>query len=139
LLAVLPLSVAQEGRALELITAQEAHLPDDPVGRSYGISIGPTIIVVSPAPAAGFIKSPFALRMRFQAHGGAPIDADSVLITYKKVPPIDLTQRVRTFITSEHIEVDNVQAPPGQHRIQVDLKDGRGHAASTEFTIKIRE
>ena len=128
-----------EVRALELITAQEARLPDDPEGMRYGVALGPAIIVLSPSPAAGFIRSPFALRIKFQSRGGAEIDADSVLLTYKKVPPIDLTQRVRSFITPERMEVDNVEAPPGQHRIRIDVKDNRGHTGFTELTIKIGE
>jgi hypothetical protein len=133
------LLLVQEGRAIELIRAQEAALPEDPVGRSYGISLGPTIIVVNPSPAAGFIRSPFQLKIRFQSYGGAEIDPDSILLTYKKIPPIDLTQRVRPFIRSEQISVDEVVVPPGQHRIQVDLKDSRGHTASTQFIIKISD
>jgi hypothetical protein len=128
-----------ESRAMELISAQEAGLPEDPSGRSYGISLGPAIIVLNPSPAAGFIRSPFQLKIRFQSYGGAEIGVDSILLTYKKVPPIDLTQRVRPFITSEQISIDNVEAPAGQHRIQVDLKDSRGHNASTQFIIKIRD
>ena len=42
-----------ESRAMELISAQEAGLPEDPSGRSYGISLGPAIIVLNPSPAAG--------------------------------------------------------------------------------------
>ena len=128
-----------EGRAFELITAQEARLPNDPEGMRYGVALGPAIIVVSPSPAAGFIRSPFSLKIRFQSHGGAAIDADSILLTYKKVPPIDLTQRVRAFITPEHLKIDHVEAPAGQHRIRVDVKDSRGHPGFTEFTVKIRE
>jgi hypothetical protein len=129
----------QQSQGLELITAQEARLPDDPRGRSYAVSLGPSIMVVSPSPAAGFIRSPFTLRIRFQSHGGAQIDLDSFLLTYKKVPPIDLTQRVRSFVTPEEVQIDNVEAPAGQHRIQVNLKDSRGHDAMTEFTVKIME
>src|ERR1700730_7117255 len=114
-----------ESRAMELISAQEAGLPEDPSGRSYGISLGPAIIVLNPSPAAGFIRSPFQLKIRFQSYGGAEIGVDSILLTYKKVPPIDLTQRVRPFITSE--------------QISIDLKDSRGHNASTQFIIKIRD
>ena len=132
-------TLAQESRALELISPEEAHLPDEPSALRYGVALGPTIIVLSPSPAAGFIRSPFALKIRFQSHGGAEIDVDSVLLTYKKVPPIDLTQRVRSFITPDQIQIDDVEAPAGQHRIRVDLKDSRGHTASTEFTIKIRD
>ena len=137
-LALVPL-FTQQSHGLELITAQEARLPEDPTGRTYAVSLGPTIIVVSPSPVAGFIRSPFTLKIRFQSHGGAQIDLDSFLLTYKKVPPIDLTQRVRSFVTPEQVQIDNVGAPAGQHRIGVKLKDSRGHEATTEFTIKIME
>jgi hypothetical protein len=126
-------------RALELISSQEARLPDDPGGTPRGISLGPVIIVVNPPPASGFLRSPFSLKIRFESFGGARIDPDSILVTYKKVPPIDLTQRVRSFITPEQIQIDSVEVPAGEHRIQVYLKDTRGHTASTEFFIKVRE
>src|SRR5436190_10876647 len=46
------LAFGHEGRALELITAQEARLPDDPEGIRYGVAVGPSIIVVSPSATA---------------------------------------------------------------------------------------
>jgi hypothetical protein len=52
------LAFGHESRALELITAQEARLPDDPEGIRYGVAVGPSIIVVSPS-AAGFSKTLF--------------------------------------------------------------------------------
>src|SRR5689334_14596912 len=85
------LPFAAQVHSLELITAEEARLPDHQ-NTSKGISRGPKIVVVNPAPTAGFIRSPFTLKIRFESFGGAKIDADSILLTYKKNPPIDLTQ-----------------------------------------------
>jgi hypothetical protein len=122
--------------AVQLISEPEAKLPDDDT-RSRGISRGPKILLISPAPKAGFIRSPFNLKLRFQSFGGAAIDLDSIVITYKKIPPIDLTQRVRTFLQSNGIDLDDAEAPPGEHRFRVDVKDSDGRAGTTEFTIKV--
>jgi hypothetical protein len=122
--------------AIQLITEQEAKLPDDDT-RSRGISRGPKILLISPAPHAGFIKSPFNLKIRFESFAGAMVDPDSIVITYKKMPPIDLTQRVKTFLQSNGINLDNAEVPPGEHRFRVDVKDSDGRPGSTEFTIRV--
>lgn len=124
--------------AVSLISAEEAAMPDDPV-KMRGISRGPKILLVNPAATAGMIRSPFNLRIRFESHGGARIDPDSILITYRKRPAIDLTQRMQTFIQPSGISVDSAEIPPGEHHIRVDVKDSDGQASSAEFTIKVEK
>jgi hypothetical protein len=66
------LAVAVDGAAaLVLITPQEAALPDA-VGAAHelgvrGVTRGPMMSVVSPAPDAGAVKSPLRLLLRFEA------------------------------------------------------------------------
>jgi hypothetical protein len=124
--------------ALSLITTDEAAMPDDPV-KMRGISRGPKITLVNPAATAGMIRSPFNLRIRFESHGGARIDPDSIVVTYRKRPAIDLTQRMQAFIAPTGISVDSAEIPPGEHHIRVDVKDTDGQASSTEFTITIEK
>ena len=82
------LSIVTAAGAFQLITEQEAALPDDLTGnRRGGPTRGPDIVFVSPKPEAGLLKSPLNLTIRFKAHGGARIDRDSVQITYKKFLP----------------------------------------------------
>jgi hypothetical protein len=124
--------------AMELITEAEARLPDDP-SQIRGLSRGPVVSLVNPAPTAGLIRTPFNLRVKFEAFGGARVDTDSVVVTYKKVPAIDLTQRIKSFIDTNGFNVVDVQVPPGEHRIRVDVADSGGRKGWTEFTIRVAQ
>jgi hypothetical protein len=122
--------------ALQLITESEAALPSDRA-HDRGILRGPTIVIVSPAPAAGTIRSPLSLRIRFEAHDGATIDVDTVLLTYMKKPAVDLTQRIRRFIAPTGINVEDAQVPPGTHTLRVNVSDSHGHISRTDFTFTV--
>jgi hypothetical protein len=122
--------------AFELIKETESALPADQV-RARGISRGPTLVIESPRPDAGMLTSPVKLKIKFDAHGGAAIDPDSVLLTYAKKPAIDLTERVRPYISASGIDAQGAEAPPGTHRIIVEVSDTRGHSSSVELTFSI--
>jgi len=122
--------------ALQLITESEAALPTDHA-RDRGILRGPTIVIVSPSPAAGSLRSPLNLKIKFQGHGGATIDVDSVLLTYVKKPAIDLTQRIQRFIAPTGIDVQNAEVPPGTHMLRVNVTDSDGRASRTDFTFTV--
>jgi hypothetical protein len=124
--------------ALELITATEAALPADPlIGHERGITRGPTVLIVSPPPGAGTIKSPLDLKVTFESHGGATVNLDSVLLTYLRRPAVDLTQRVRAFIASNGIEIKDAEVPPGTHTIRVSVSDSEGRNGSADLTFSV--
>jgi hypothetical protein len=122
--------------AMELITQEEAKLPDG-ISGSRGITLGPLIILVSPPAAAGMIKSPLNLKIKFESRGGVKVDEDSVVLTYQKNPPIDLTQRSRSFISIQGINIENATVPIGTHSIRVDVKDVQGRPNFLEFGFTI--
>src|SRR5262249_25032494 len=99
--------------AFELISEKEAALPGahDLQFERRGPTRRPDIGVVSPAQDSGLIKSPFSLRIRFRAYGGAKIDRDSIVATYEKEPLIDLTQRLAPYINSDGIDLADAEAP----------------------------
>jgi len=126
------------GRAFQLITEQEAAMPDDLLGmKRGGPTQGPEVVFVSPASEAGLMKSPLNLKIRFKAHGEAKIDSESVLITYRKLPPIDITQRVAPFIQADGIEIATAELPPGAHRFRIDVRDTDGRKATGFLLINI--
>jgi hypothetical protein len=133
------LALAGPAPALELITAGEAALPATPqLGlHERGITRGPTVVIVSPAPQAGAIKSPLSLKVRFESHGGSQINVETVLLTYMKDPRIDLTQRIRPFIAPTGIDVEDADVPPGTHTLQVNVKDSEGRLGWAEFTFHV--
>jgi hypothetical protein len=126
--------------AFELITAVEASLPSipAPVLELRGSPTRrPHIEVVSPPPGAGLMYSPIALKLRFEAFGGAKINPDSVLITYLKQPSVDLTQRLKPFITAGGIDIAQADVPPGIHQLWIELKDQQGHVGGGPLTFQI--
>ena len=130
--------LAQPAQALQLITASEAALPANPhLGRERGITRGPTVLIVSPAPEAGVMKSPLSLKIRFESHGGSQVDIETVLLTYMKEPEIDLTQRIKPFIAPDGIDVEDADVPPGTHTLLVSVKDSEGRPGSAEFTFSV--
>jgi hypothetical protein len=130
------LCIEQRANAFELITTNEAARPDDET-RSRGITRGPQIVVTSPPPTAGVIRSPFNLKIRFEGRGGVNVDPESVVISYKKKPLIDLTQRCAPFINAAGITINGATAPPGTHTIRVDVRDQQGRVSWSEFSFQI--
>jgi hypothetical protein len=124
--------------AFQLITEAEAALPADPGEmQQRGISRGPTLVVESPRAGAGTQTSPMSLKVKFEAHGGAAIDLDSVQLTYVKRSTIDLTKRIKPYIAASGIDAQDAEIPPGTHTIRVDVSDTRGHSSSIEFTFSV--
>jgi hypothetical protein len=142
---VLAISIAAAA-ALELITAEEAALPD-----ATGINVkrgvqtvtravtrGPKVLVVSPASEAT-LRSPLNLQLRFETHGGAVIEPRSVAMTYLKKPTINLTPRIYQFIKAGGIDLNNAELPPGTHYFRVDVEDNGGRLGSTTFALTVAE
>jgi hypothetical protein len=95
------------------------------------------VAAIYPSVKSGQIKSPFTLQLKFTSHGGAAIDLDSVIVTYMKVPAIDLTARVKPFVQSTGVNIPDAEVPPGSHRILISIKDddGRSGWADIKFNV----
>lgn len=120
-----------------LITAKEAALPPAAgVLATRGISRGPAIKVVSPAPDTA-VKSPFDLKLNFEARGGEKIDPNSIKVVYMKSPLVDLTPRLQSAITPSGINFQQAEVPPGEHTIRITVKDGTGRETNNTMTIVV--
>ena len=102
-----------------------------------GVTRAPKILVLSPAPDAGMVRSPLNLLLKFETYGGSVIEPRSVKMIYLKNPAINLTQRIGDLIKTSGIEVDNAQVPPGTHYIRVEVKDNAGRLGSTTFALSV--
>jgi hypothetical protein len=132
------LFAAGDACAFVLITAQEAELPDAVAAQQLdrrGVTRAPKILVLSPAPDAGVVRSP--LNLLFETYGGAAIDPFSVKVTYLKAPAINLTQRISNLVTSSGIEVHAAEVPAGTHHIRVEIKDNAGRVGSVVFPLTV--
>jgi len=125
--------------AAPLITAKEAALPPAAgVLATRGISRGPAIKMVSPEPEAA-VKSPFNLKLNFEARGGEKIDPNSVKVVYMKSPFVDLTSRLQSAITPTGIDFQQAEVPQGEHMLRVTVKDSAGRETNSTMTIVVNK
>ncbi len=119
-----------------LISASEAKLPNDSsvLGATRGITRGPTIRPELPSGTIAAGK-PFDFHILFQAHGGAKVDTASVRVTYLKSPHVDLTPRLKPYITAQGIDMSKAEIPAGVHELRVQVEDSDGHMGSTVVTL----
>jgi hypothetical protein len=122
-----------------LISEAEAKLPQaaDSGIATRGITRGPGIEVLSPAQGAENVKSPLALKVKFVARNNVAIDPASVKLTYIRTPAVDLTERVKPFLTKDGIDMAKADVPPGKHLLRIDVKDADGRTASSTFTLSV--
>lgn len=132
LVATLLSMTAHGALAGTLITEAEAALPGAAGNVTMrGVTRGPTIKMITP----GQIKSPFDLKVKFEAHGGATIEPGSVKVVYLKSPVVDITDRVKAFVTPDGIDMAKAEVPAGQHIIRFDVKDSDGRSGSTTVQL----
>lgn len=118
-----------------LITAAEAKLPDDTFLRRDAFP-GPKIVLESPSPADGAASSPLHLKLKFEPRG-ARIDPNSLYVKYKKLPGVDLTERLSEFTSPTGIDMQDAELPPGIHRISVEIKDTDGLAGHLDLILNV--
>ena len=124
---------------LILITPEEAKLPPPKMAialSARGVTRGPQIEVVQDADPT---KSPTHFQLKFVAHGGARIDPATVQVTYLRTPDVDLTSRIKPFVTDGGIDIPDAIVPPGNHLLRVDLKDSDGRTGTINFTLNVAQ
>jgi hypothetical protein len=137
LLAVFALSslpaAAQSG--ITLISDDEAKLPPPkslPLD-TRGITRGPKIEVVAPRE---LFNSPGPIKLTFQTYGGVRIDLGSLRVAYLRAWDIDLTERVKPFVSVSGIDLPSAIVPAGEHWLRFEVKDADGRMVSKIVTIK---
>jgi hypothetical protein len=124
---------------VRLITPDEARLPapDAASGQNRNITRGPGVDPLAP-PAIGVGGEPFRLAVRFKPRNGVAIDPAKVRITYRRQPAIDLSARLKPFITAEGIEAPAVIVPPGRHVIEIEATDKEGRLGRGQMTLTVK-
>jgi hypothetical protein len=92
----------------------------------------PDVILVSPKKA---VRSPFNFLLKFEAHGGSTIRPDSFRLIYLKNPIVDITARVRPYVTANGLEMPDAKTPAGQHMIEAKVSDNDGRESSGVFVL----
>ena len=131
-----------------LITPEEAALPGaspEELGVRGGVpldigreveDIGPMIEVVRPEENKPH-SPPIEVSVRF-APRQQPIDFKSLKVTVVKFIAIDITDRVRPYLSETGIQIPDAKLPGGEHTVRVTLSDVTGAVSIKQATFKIQ-
>jgi hypothetical protein len=134
---VASLAISLSAHAFQLISPEEANLPDSEPMKFRAITRGPGVKQLAPDFAAGPIRAPFNLKLAFEPHGGAKIDLGSVKVSYLKATPVDLLDRVKPGLSASGIDLPGAEVPPGKHQIRVSLRDTEGRQGSVVIDLHV--
>jgi hypothetical protein len=134
----LPLEKKSASGALQLISPEEAALPD---AKTFGfsgraVSGGPEITVESPLEGAEQ-SSAINLRITFTPHDTEIVALSTLKLEYLKQTPLDLTLRIKPFASGNGVSANKVKLPPGLHRFRVSITDSSGRFSEKDFTVLV--
>ena len=124
-----------QGAGVWLVNSQEAALPPaamSSAGRS--ITRGPAIRQISPDGAVAANK-PFDLHVQFAGRGGEKINPASAQIAILRGSNVNITDRVKPYITANGIEMPAAMVPPGTYVLQVTVSDAGGRQSIANVAI----
>lgn len=127
-----------QGAGAWLISSSEAALPPSATskaGRSIGR--GPAIRQVAPAGTVP-ANAPFDLRVEFAGRGGEKISPATAQVVLLRGGNVDLTQRLKPYITPAGIAMPNAMVPPGTYVMEVTVADADGHKSTANIEISAR-
>ena len=97
---------------------------------------GPTIDVRVPGEIKE-VTPPVTIDVKFEPKEGHEIDFKSLKVTYMKLFDIDITDRMKPYLTPTGIHSDNAKLPPGDHTIEITVKDDAGKKTVEHFSFKV--
>ena len=97
---------------------------------------GPGVDRLAP-PAIGISGDPFRFAVKFKPRNGVPVDPATVRVTYRRALDVDLTARIKPFITADGIDASAVIVPPGKHVIEIEATDKEGRLGRGQITLTV--
>jgi hypothetical protein len=99
---------------------------------------GPIINIESPIHN-GTYEGPFPILVEFEPGSkGYEVDISSLKLEYKKAWGIDITDRVREFITGTKIDVRESELPTGRHTVEIEIADTAKNLSRQIFTVTVK-
>ena len=129
----------QISSAETLISEAEAKLPQaaDTGMATRGITRGPGIEIVSPAQGAQNLKSPLPLKIKFIVRNNVRHRRGEREGHLFAGPSVDLTDRIKSYVTKDGIDMAQADVPPGNHLIRIDVRDAEGRSTATTITLSV--
>jgi hypothetical protein len=132
------------GHCFTLITPEEGAQPDAPMIRTRGIKMtrmegdGPQIKIHSPNLEEP-LSIPFLVDIAFEASPNKIIDFESLSIRYLKLIAIDLTGRIKPYLSNNRLMVKDVKVPQGKHRLQLLIAYTSGEETMMEIVLNVEK
>ena len=121
---------------LVLVTDDEASQPATR-GSFEQQSKGPDIRILAPV-GGSTVQSPFPIHIEFISDGAAAaVNMASLKLTYMKLWGIDITDRVREYISGTTLSVPETDIPSGRHTIEIYIEDNNRNVSSRQITINV--
>ena len=126
-----------------LVTPEEAAMapaPGQPGGAQVEVSreppdTGPIIEVLKPAEGTT-PTVPLEVSIRF-APRDAPVDMNTLQVAVVKFITIDITDRVRPYVSPAGIQIPDAKLPSGRHTVRISLGDASGGVSNKQMTMSI--
>lgn len=129
-----------------LITPEEAAMPpastDQVIPRGLFEAgreepdTGPLIDVLKPLVGKAQ-PVPLEILVKFEPRN-SPVDVSSLKVTLVKFVPIDITDRVRPYVSPEGIRIPDARLPSGEHTVRISLADNAGGVSRKQMTVMIQ-
>lgn len=99
---------------------------------------GPRVVVRSPG-AVKEVRPPVNIDVGFEPQAGSGIDLSSLKVTYLAIFDVDITDRLAPYLTPSGIRAEGADLPPGDHTIEIAVKDGAGRKSVERLNFKVLE
>ena len=120
-----------------IISPEEAELPiDRQLLPDKSDPDGPKVIVRNPGEVAEVVP-PVTIDVAFQANDDATVDFKTLKVTYLKLFGIDITDRLRPYLTTAGIHAVNAPLAPGHHSIEISVNDTAGRRTVERFSFTV--
>ena len=126
------------GHSFTLITLEEALQPEVPFLKECSSleENGPHIKINAPKLDVPLL-TPFVVDIAFEASWNKIIDYDSLRVRYLKFIPIDLTNRVKPYLSNNRLTLKDVKVPQGRHCLQVLIGYKSGEKTLMEILLNV--
>ncbi|TAN59353.1 MAG: hypothetical protein EPN20_15225 [Magnetospirillum sp.] len=99
---------------------------------------GPRLVIRSPGDIKE-IRSPVTIDVAFTPQDGTTVDLSSLKVTYIAFVDIDITRRLAPYLGISGIHADAAELPPGEHDIEISIRDNKGRRSAERLSFKVIE
>ncbi len=125
--------ITPEEAAAAPVAALQGGAPFE-VGRQDS-NLGPTIEILKPNDG-GKASGPIEIQINFVPKTG-PVDVSSLKITVVKFLSIDITDRLREYVSASGIQVKEAKIPAGKHIVRISVADAQGARSIKEIEFEV--